>query len=65
MKLRYLSAAALTLGLFAAQPVMAAAPTTADPAAKPSQPIPHKPKPKKKKKPAAVAPAPADSTKTQ
>ncbi len=63
MKLRYLSAAALAVGLFAGQPVLAQ-PTTHDTAPKASQPQPHKKKPKKKKKAAAPAPA-EDTTKTQ
>lgn len=61
MKFRYLSAAALAMGLFAAQPVMAQS-MTHEAAPKPSQPQPHKKKPKKKKKTTASAPAPAAQT---
>lgn len=60
MNLRYLSAAALVLGLFAAQPVLA---QTTDTSPKTSQTT-HKKKHKSKKK--TVTPTPAtDSTKTQ
>ncbi len=63
MKLRYLTAAALAMGLFAGQPVLAQS-MAHESAPKPSQPQPHKKKPKKKKKAAAPAPA-EDTTKTQ
>ncbi|MBS0638804.1 MAG: hypothetical protein U1E70_03815 [Acetobacteraceae bacterium] len=63
MKLRYLSAAALAMGLFAAQPVMAQSMTHEAPP-KPSQPLPHKKKPKKTKKKTTAA-TPAGTTQTQ